>query len=181
MTELSKLDRNTDEARSPKSSLENAPRTVLYHILSNLRILQDPYVLEIVNQRVPQTLIKEWPIDVPPPGLLLLLVAEKPEVRTWAQLQISLFSTAPVPEKRFSPMHVSVLQGISTRIMSDSPAVTPDGSAVSLPMTDDATALWAGYLCVLRYTPVPLLNAEKAPHLDVSRIVASHLHDTGNR
>ncbi|KAI6122505.1 SEN1 N terminal-domain-containing protein [Pisolithus croceorrhizus] len=161
---------------------ENCRLPVLYHMVSNLRILRDPTVMSVIRSR-PST--SSWPKDVPPPGLLILLFDESREVRQWAR-------SVPMPEARFATGHEVALQAIfslltkargeaSSSRSTALPAPTVESAPEvlrSIAVVSDPRELWIGYSQVLRLLPNQVL-LKAYGGVDCRRMVIGHLHDVG--
>ncbi|KAI6128800.1 SEN1 N terminal-domain-containing protein [Pisolithus thermaeus] len=176
-------------ARVNAEALGKLPPAVLYHMVSNLRILRDPTVMSVIRSR-PST--SSWPKDVPPPGLLILLFDESREVRQWARSFISSCTEVPMPEARFATGHEVALQAIfslltkargeaSSSRSTALPAPTVESAPEvlrSIAVVSDPRELWIGYSQVLRLLPNQVL-LKTYGGVDCRRMVIGHLHDVG--
>ena len=175
-------------ARNDSSTLRNASPGLLYHAVSNLRIIQDPDVLELVRSRPS---VSNWPTDVPPPGLFVLIFDEAQHVRQWSRSFMRSCSEVPMAEHHFVPGHEVALRSILSLIAKTanrSPVVShfpsvegetfPIGSAFS--STSDPDEIWFGFCQVLRQIPTNVV-LRKYGGADCRSIVTGHLHDTGPR
>ncbi|KAI6114047.1 SEN1 N terminal-domain-containing protein [Pisolithus sp. B1] len=174
-------------ARVNAEALGKLPPAVLYHMVSNLRILRDPTVMSVIRSR-PST--SSWPKDVPPPGLLILLFDESREVRQWARSFISSCTEVPMPEARFATGHEVALQAIFSLLTkargeasSSRSTALPSPTVESAPevlrsiaVVSDPRELWIGYSQVLRLLPNQVL-LKTYGGVDCRRMVIGHLHD----
>ncbi|KIK99636.1 hypothetical protein PAXRUDRAFT_822556 [Paxillus rubicundulus Ve08.2h10] len=171
------------------SALRTVPPAILYHAVSNLRILRDPNILGLIRSR-PST--SSWPTDVPPPGLLVLMFDESQEVRQWAKSIVTSCSEVPIVEGHFVTGHEQALQAIFGQLAKTvgrhDPANTSlltllsleEGSfpAGSFSFTSDPQELWIGFCQVLRHIPTyAMMRRHGGP--DFRRLVTGHLYDVG--
>lgn len=171
------------------NALRKLPPGVLYHMVSNLRVLRDPMVMNVIRCR-PST--SSWPKDVPPPGLLILLFDESQEVRQWARSFISSCTEIPMPEARFVTGHEVALQAIFNLLTKTRGDASTSDSTVftvltmetvpevlrSITVVSDPRELWIGYSQVLRLLPNRIL-LKSYGGVDCRRMVIGHLHDVG--
>ncbi|KAJ7644130.1 SEN1 N terminal-domain-containing protein [Roridomyces roridus] len=142
---------------------------ISFRILTNLAILLDPQVLDIIQREPPNDYIHGWPSDPLPAGLLLLLAHESPSVRAWAKKQASQSSIAPMSRETFSPSHVSALEALCEALDPAQPPRMP------FPFAKAPEVFWEGFSDVLRQVPPEYL--EKGT---IFRLVNGHLHDVGS-
>jgi senataxin len=137
--------------------------------------------MQLIRLYVPTKPIQGWPLDAPPAGLLLLLLDEKLEVRTWAYQQVALYTTTPMPAEQFLTSHQEVLSNATNVITSLTPnnILQPWGSEFSFPSSPDL--LWPGYCTILRFVPVKWMKPSATFKIDLRKIVIVHLSDTADR
>ncbi|KAI6044781.1 SEN1 N terminal-domain-containing protein [Pisolithus marmoratus] len=178
-----------NSAPAGADALRKLPPAVLYHMVSNLRILRDPTVMNVIRCR-PST--SSWPKDVPPPGFLILLFDESKEVRQWARSFISSCTEVPMPEARFVTGHEITLHAIFNLLTrAKGEASSSRSTALTVPtvesapevlrsvmVTSDPRELWIGYSQVLRLLPNEVL-LKTYNGVDCRRMVIGHLHDVG--
>ena len=150
-------------------------------MISNLAHLRDPRTMPIIRSYIPDRTITSWPLDSPPPGLFLLLVDEKPEVRNWASAQIALYKTKPAPDESFMSAHSQVVEAVTDAITSLSRSQTLEPWSPGFAFPSDPQLLWTGYCTMLRFVPVKLLETGSSSKLDLRKIIIAHLSDTGSR
>ncbi|KAG6334081.1 hypothetical protein ID866_5013 [Astraeus odoratus] len=161
---------------------------VLYHMASNLRILREPTILTIIRSRPSLT---DWPKDVPPPGLLVLLFDESQEVRQWAKSFVSSSTEIPAVEEHFVTGHQIALQTAFSLLTTKGNAsiLDPHLSVVSpaqdisdllgaINVTSDPRELWSAYYQILRLVPDDTL-LKSYGGVDCRSLVVGHLHDVG--
>jgi senataxin len=144
----------------------------MYHLCSNPVIQKSPkfsQIEQILESHPPQEPYSDWPTDVPPPGLFLLMMSSSPTLSTWASRQLHTYQTTPIPVEHFAPIYVETLQETTNQVASTEQTVS------------DETALWTSYSNILRYVPPPFLKPSASFGTDIRRIVLSHLSDVGNR
>ncbi|KAI5986161.1 SEN1 N terminal-domain-containing protein [Pisolithus albus] len=175
--------------RANAEAIGRLPPAVLYHMVSNLRVLRDPTVMNVIRSR-PST--SSWPKDVPPPGLLILLFDETLEVRQWARSFVSSCTEIPMPEARFTAGHEVALQAIfnlltkareeaSSSRSTALPAPTVESAPEvlrSIAVASDPCELWIGFSQILRLLPNRVL-LKSYGGVDCRRMVVGHLHDVG--
>jgi senataxin len=171
-------------------TLAQVPFALVYHILSNTSILLDPWILKLIHS-LPLGDFLGWPTDIPPPGLLLLILDEEPKVRQWARNQISNFTLVPIPKDRFTQPFIAVLETMVAAlerhrsIVSSQyypPASNLDVSAVhSFSFTSDPSEFWSGVGAILRLIPPEFMVSTSTTRVDFRRVIIGHLHDTGPR
>lgn len=173
------------------STLRNIPSAVLYHMVSNLRILCDPTIMGLVRSRPSSS---SWPRNYPPPGLLVLLFDELQEVRQWAQCLVSSCTEVPMAESHFITGHELALKVIF-RLLTRTEGVSqvsnipiPTAPVVegatqllqSIAFTSDPHELWSGYYQVLRLVPNSTAIMS-AVGIDCRKVVIGNLHGVGPR
>lgn len=173
------------------TTLRNVQPAILYHVLSNLRILRDATILSLIRSRPS---LSTWPKDVPPPGSLVLLFDESQEVRQWARSLISSCTEVPMAEEHFVTGHELALQTVfclltnTRREALTANLSVPPVSAVektsellqAMSFTSDPRELWIGYTQILRLAPSQVL-LKSFSGVDCRRVVVEHLHDVGPR
>ncbi|KAH7885389.1 SEN1 N terminal-domain-containing protein [Phlebopus sp. FC_14] len=174
---------------SDPNTLRNVSPAVPYHAVSNIRILRDGSVLRLIRSR-PVT--SDWPTDVPPPGLLILMFDESRDVRQWARSFVSGCSEVPMAENHFVTGHDLAIRAISSVIAKTTsrenwtntsvltvPLVEAESSlADSFSFTSDPREIWQGLYQVLRLIPSEILS-KSSGGTDYRRLVTGHLHDSG--
>ncbi|KAL4081054.1 SEN1 N terminal-domain-containing protein [Scleroderma citrinum] len=171
-----------------RAGVRGVPPAVVYHILSNIRILRDPTILSLIRSRPS---LSTWPNDVPPPGLLVLRFDESQEVRQWARTLISSCTEIPVAEEHFVAGHELALQTVFCLLSDTRREVTHDLSMLPVPtvestsellkaitFTSDLRELWIGYSQVLRIVPDQVL-LKSYSSVNCRKVVVGHLHDVG--
>lgn len=175
-------------ARNNSSALRGVPPGIIYHSVSNLRILQDPDVLGLVRSRPS---VSSWPTDVPPPGLFILMFDDSQAVRQWAKSYVTTCSEVPMAVDHFVTGHEVALRTIFSII-----AKTPNqqnSSILHIPsmqgetfpvtsfsLTSDPNEIWVGFCQVLRQIPTEAFLRSYGG-ADCRRVITGHLHDTGPR
>ncbi|KAF8443044.1 SEN1 N terminal-domain-containing protein [Boletus edulis BED1] len=173
-------------ARNDSSALRAVPPGIIYHSVSNIRVLRDPDILGVIRSR---PMVSSWPTDVPPPGLIILMFDESQAVRQWAKAFIAACSEIPMAEDHFVTGHEVALQTILNLIAKTANQHDPAGLHApllegetfpvgSFSFTSDSNEIWAGFCQVLRHIP-PKTILRSYGGTDCRRVVTSHLHDTG--
>lgn len=170
------------------SALRGVPPGIIYHIVSNLRILRDPDILALARSRPP---VSSWPTDVPPPGLFILIFDESQAVRHWAKSFVMACSEIPMAEDHFVTGHEVALRTIFTLIAKTANQHNPivlhipsmEGETLpvgSFSLTSDPNEIWVGFGQILRQIPIGTILRSYGG-ADCRRVVTGHLHDTGPR
>lgn len=174
--------------RIDSSALGGVPPGIIYHTVSNLRVLRDLDVLALVRSR-PST--SSWPMDVPPPGLFVLMFDESQAVRQWAKSFVTACSEIPMAEDHFVTGHQIALRAIfnliakttSQRNPVELPVPSMEGETFpvdSFSLTSDPNEIWVGFCQVLRRLPTETM-LRLYGGADCRRVVTGHLHDRGPR
>lgn len=175
-----------EPAQEPRRTLSRAPPALVYWMLSNARILERESVLEIVRECAPASTIPSWPADIPPVGLLLLLMHEDTTVRAWALSQASSFKVTPLKSEQFLPGYVEALERTSKLIgLFDVNLLkvnhANDVAEDTFPFSQDPSQLWSGFGSFLRFVPPERFRPSELFRLDLRRVVIGHLSDPGSR
>ncbi|EIW80969.1 hypothetical protein CONPUDRAFT_104043 [Coniophora puteana RWD-64-598 SS2] len=162
-------------------TLSRIPGPILYHTLSSLKFLEDASLLFLVRS-CPK--VQGWNTDVPPAGLLPLMMDESPEVRNWSRGAVS---SKVIPTNHFVAPYKESL-GISLAAL----ATTANGGSVgnfaypsldsgnftSFPFSKDPVELWMGFTFILRLIPSDVLAQDELGR-QCRRVVISHVNDIG--
>ncbi|KAH8104550.1 SEN1 N terminal-domain-containing protein [Cristinia sonorae] len=164
-----------------RRSLSDAPPALTYLMLSDYHILQDPKVIAILQSCPPKRAFSEWPTDIPPIGLLLLLMHESPNLRNWARSQVLLFKSTPMKSEQFLPMYTEVLERTATIVGRVDSHASTTGSTMkdTFPFCSDSSQLWSGFGIFLRFVPRERFRPSELFRLDLRRIIIGHLSDPG--
>ncbi|KAI0785263.1 SEN1 N terminal-domain-containing protein [Abortiporus biennis] len=155
---------------------------IVYHALANLRILEDPRIIRIIESYSPPSTISGWPSDVPPAGLFVLMLASKQEVRHWALHQLAQYKSTPMSSEQFLPMYSEALESVVGNIMGSRAAEESRKSSSRMgnfPFADDPSILWAGFCGVLRFVPHEWFQPSAMFKPDIRHAIIGHLSDTG--
>lgn len=173
--------------RSGSSAWRHVPPAIIYHAVSNLRILKDPDVLALVRS---QPSVSSWPTDVPPAGLFILMFDEAQDVRQWAKSFVTACSEIPMAEDHFVTGHEVALRTvfnlIAKTVNQRNPVVLHIASVEEafpvdpFSLTSDPNEIWAGFCQVLRQIPTQTILRPYGG-VDCRRVVTGHLHDAGPR
>lgn len=133
-----------------RRSLSDAPPALTYLMLSSTPIMQNPKIMTTLQECTPTSTFSEWPTDIPPVGLLLLLVHDSAAVRSWARNQVATYKTTPMKSEQFLPTYVDVLSQVTKAIGLLDAQLSQVGNANdiskgSFPFTRDPSQLWSGY------------------------------------
>jgi senataxin len=193
---LSRAGISLQESATQQKNLANAPSVTVYHLVSNLSILQDYRILSFIHRHPPLDPFPDWPPDPPPAGLLILMMDGKPEVRMWAKTQCSTSQIVPIPLNKFNKPYKASVETIANALVSADPepgqrlsltSPTPgpanrNVAALNLSsFASNPSDLWSAFSSVLRFIPPELLTPGRNYHVDIRRIVIGHLHDVGPR
>lgn len=174
-----------DKPANSSASLCDVPPAIVYSMVIDLRTLSSPRIISAIHDYPPSSLIRDWPLDLPPVGLFLLLMDEHAGVRTWAQQQIATYKTTPLPLAQFSLTYVTALGDTTNQVISSGEtSLSNSASEVvhsSFPFIKDPGSLWQGYCTFLRFVPVELLVSNRLIRSDIRHVIVGHLHDTSNR
>ena len=162
------------------ATLLDAPPALVYLALSNLAVLQDSRVLRTIANYIPPSEIVSWPPDPPPPGLFYLLFHETSPVRRWAELQMMRSQHTPMSTDDFVDPYLTALEAVVDALAVGKP-ITNLNSGSTFPFTQDTASIWSAFAFVLRLLPHEYLRPGGRFRVDLSHIVAVHLHDTGPR
>ncbi|KAG6816805.1 hypothetical protein H0H87_002774 [Tephrocybe sp. NHM501043] len=160
---------------SGQRTLANASPAVTYRMVSNWTIFKDPRIQSIINDRPPPEPLPKWPKDPLPPGMFMLLMHDKTEVRRWAEAQASLSTAAPMPIDDYMGTYLNVFETIGRQLTDQTL-----NANFSFPFATEPSALWAGFRHALRQFPITALSSPSRPYTDFRGIVARHLYDTGS-
>jgi len=161
-------------------TLSDAPPALVYLALWNLDVLKDNRVLSIIAKYSPPSEIPLLPSDPPPPGLFFLLFHESSSVRHWAKLQSMRCQHTPMSVDQFVDPYLTAFSAVEVVLITDKPTKNPDPCS-GFPFAQDAASIWSGFVSALRLLPREYLKAGKWTRIDLSHIVAGHLHDMGPR
>jgi senataxin len=190
---LSRAGISLQESVTQPKNLAYAPSVNVYHIVSNLSILEDAKILSFIRRRPPFDPFPDWPPDPPPVGLLILMMDENPEVRAWAKTQCSKSQIVPIPLDKFNKPYKASVEAIANALISAGPEprqMPPFTSGVAnlnaaasniFSFPSNPGDLWSAFGSVLRFIPPEVLTSSRNYHVDIRRIVAGHLHDVGPR
>lgn len=163
-----------------KLTLSDAPPALIYLALWNLDVLSDNRVLSIFAKYAPPSASPLLTPDPPPPGLFFLLFHESPSVSRWAKLQLMRCQRAPMSMDKFVGPYLTALAAVEGALTLAKPATTST-SRLTFPFSQDPASIWSGFMPALRLLPREYLKSGKWTPVDLSHIVAGHLHDTGPR
>jgi senataxin len=149
---------------------------IVYRMLSNWTIFKDPVVFSILHATPPAQHLFEWPRDPPPPGLLILLMDNKPEVRRWAETYAAKATVIPISSDDFIGPFPKILEVIGHHLSDPTP--NPD---LPFSFASNQHDLWSGFRMVLRQIPPNVLGLPSRQHSDFRGIIIRHLSDTGPR
>lgn len=175
-------------APNDPSALRSVPPGIIYHTVSNLRILRDPDILGLVRSRPS---VSGWPTDVPPPGLFILTFDGSQAVRQWAKSFLAACSEIPMAEDHFVTGHEVALRTVFNLIAKTANhhnsnglhTLSAEGETFpvgTLSFTSDPNEIWSGFCQVLRQIPTQTILRSYGG-VDCRRVVTGHLHDTGPR
>ncbi|TFK52558.1 hypothetical protein OE88DRAFT_1796188 [Heliocybe sulcata] len=199
LSSLNKRGIDVGSIESASITLAGLPPGIAYLMFCNLSVFEDNRIQSVLQATVPSSPSLDWPLDVPPVGLLLLALSDQPEARTWARQQLQQFGIEPIPKDRFLAEYGKIVYPISSALASsssahaDAPPSPQSTSMVSIDdhsskkvaqtfsFTKDANALWAGFAAVMRFLPAEAMSPSKHCNIDLRDIIIGHLHDTGPR
>lgn len=161
-------------------TLLNAPPALVYLALWNLDVLRDNRVLSIIAKYAPPAESPLLPPDPPPPGLFFLLFHENSLVRRWAKLQSMRCQHTPMFVDKFVGPYLAAFSAVEEALTMDKPT-TIISSRLNFQFSQDTASIWSGFVSALRLLPREYLKSGKYTPVDLSHIVAGHLHDTGLR
>ncbi|KAF8073606.1 SEN1 N terminal-domain-containing protein [Lyophyllum atratum] len=161
-------------ANSVQQTLSAAPPAVAYRMVSNWTIFKDSRILSVIHEYPPTGPFPIWPKDPLPPGMLVLLMDDKPNVRRWAEAHAAKCAVVPMSNDHFVGSYLDAVEIIG-RHLTD-PALN-----ANLPFSFalDPSDLWSGFRTVLRHIPIEALGSTTREYSDLRGIVARHLYDTG--
>lgn len=154
------------------STLCDIPPAVLCHIFTNLDILLNPEILEVVRSTIPAPSSILLPIDPYPPGLLLLAFDEDQHSRAWARSHLR--TASQLTKDQLAGHYLKVLESVTALLSDQLPPL-------SFPFSKDQTVLWSGFGIMLRTIPSEYYPTAHGRRLELNRIVLGHVHDTGPR
>ncbi|KAG6830019.1 hypothetical protein H0H92_002547 [Tricholoma furcatifolium] len=155
-------------------TLADVNSAVVYRMVSNWAVFSDSRIQSLITTQPPPETLPQWPKDPLPPGMLLLLIHDKVEVRRWAEAQASQSTVVPIDEISFAGVYLQAIEVIG-RHLTDSSL----NAGLSFPFVADPSDLWSGFKKILRYIPVNVLVSPSRSYSGFRGIVAKHLHDTG--
>jgi senataxin len=166
---------------SPRNlTLLDAPPALIYLSLWNLNVLSDSRVLSILAKYIPPSASPLLPPDPPPPGLFLLLFHENPSVSRWAKLQSMRCQHTPMSVDKFVGPYTTAFAAVEDVLTTGKP-ITKSDPRLTFPFSKDTASIWPGLVSTLRLLPREYLKSGKWTTVDLSHIVAGHLHDAGPR
>jgi senataxin len=165
---------------STSLTLLDAPPALIYLALWNLDVLNDNRVLSIFAKYAPTSAIPLLPPDPPPPGLFLLLFHESPPVRRWAKLQSMRCQHTPISMNKFVGPYLTAFAAVEDVLNAVKPTTKSD-SRLAFPFSQEIASIWSGFVSALRLLPREYLKSGIWTSVDLSHVVAGHLHDKGPR
>ncbi|KAJ3568749.1 hypothetical protein NP233_g5511 [Leucocoprinus birnbaumii] len=160
-------------------SLSNAPSPVVLRMVTSWAVFSDARTQSILYSFPPSIAFQDWPTTLIPPGILVLLMGETSAVRQWANAQASRYPSTPVSSKNFSAGHVSALAVVVDNLTSRDSFSNIPSEQSPFRFSQDVFDVWAGFSTTLRFIPVEFLKENGRCKVDVRRVVAGHLSDTG--
>ncbi|KAG6820177.1 hypothetical protein H0H93_004308 [Arthromyces matolae] len=163
-----------DSAQSNQRTLADVEPAVSFRMVSNWTVFRDSRIQTIFKNRPPPGVLETWPRDPLPPGMLILLMDEKVEVRRWAESHASRTTVVPISNDDFTGVYLDVIEVIGRHLTDQSLDANQ-----SFSFTTNLLDLWSGFRLVLRQIPIDILCSPPRPYCDFRGIVARHLYDTG--
>ncbi|TDL22217.1 hypothetical protein BD410DRAFT_898486 [Rickenella mellea] len=170
-----------------RKSLADAPAAIVYLMVSTLPALEDSNMVNLIETHCPPSRIFEWPVDPPPPGIILLLMHDSQHVRHWAKSQMT--PCKPMTKDQFSKSYELSLDAIIASIASNDRSFFP-GALVdrskAAPVISFVSAnpdtIWSGMATLFRILPPECLVNSSIPfkQMDLRRMVLGHLHDNAD-
>jgi senataxin len=168
-------------------TLSAAPSSTVYHIVSNLRILQDPRIIAVIRSFPPAVPFPDWPINPLPAGLLILTMDENPDVQAWAKAQASKSQGTPIPIDQFTQPYRIVIEAITEALTAarlqdhfntSLTSLNATVGRIEFSFTSKPAEQWAAFSAVLRLIPRELL-ASSTWRVVIRPIVTGNLHSIG--
>ncbi|KAG6910679.1 hypothetical protein DXG01_008723 [Tephrocybe rancida] len=157
-----------------QKTLADVDSAVAYRMMSNWTVFKDPRIQSVINDRPPPEPLPRWPKDPLPPGMLILLMHDKADVRRWAEAHASQCTAVPMPEDDFIGVYLDVVEIIGRHLTDQALDIN-----LSLSFATKPSDLWAGFRIALRQLPVNALGSTSRQYSDFRGIIARHLYDTG--
>lgn len=168
-----------DGEQQEDKDLSKISSILVYRIVSNWTTFSDPRIQLVIKNYAPTMALPDWPTDPLPPGMLLLLMHSNAKVRQWAEMHASKCSVVPIHDDQFLGTYLNSLGAIASSFSM------LNNSTASIPNTFNITSVdgdfWNGFASVLRLLPTTRLTLSPTNQVDLRRLVAAHLHDTGSR
>ncbi|KAJ8518486.1 hypothetical protein ONZ45_g4443 [Pleurotus djamor] len=159
-----------DNLSSTSNTPPTIPETLVYHMVSNLKNVQDHRIYGFLVSHPPKQRFSSWPMDPPPVGLLVLLMCADDGIRDWATQCMTSRARSPMTPEQFSGQYRDALDLAFSSIDSTSPTSTSI-------LTADRDKLWKGFRLFLQQVPNEILST--AHSSNIRRLIFGHLHDTG--
>ncbi|KDR82678.1 hypothetical protein GALMADRAFT_220668 [Galerina marginata CBS 339.88] len=173
------LDSSSQEQVISSNSL---PIGTLYRLLCNWTIFSDHRILAYLQSRVPFNHVIDWPDYPIPPSLLVLLLVDNTELRSWAAARAS---SSKIIQPDFFTGHYTEAVDVIVRVMTTSDETyskksPPVASIMNNLEFAQSSELWSGFLAILRLIPPQWLKSTVGQPLKLRRVVLSHLHAKEN-
>lgn len=165
-----------DSAESNQRTLADAGSAIVYRMVYNWTIFKDATIQAIIKDRPPSGLLQDWPKDPLPPGMLVLLMHDKAQVRRWAEAHASQCTVVPMSSDDYTGVYLDAVETIGRHLTDQS--LNADLSSTFATNPSD---LWSGFRITLRHIPLDALSSPSRQYSDFRGIVTRHLYDTGAR
>lgn len=165
-----------ESGSSPNAkTLADISPAVLYYILCDPKMLQEPKIFSLFLTHGPKRPIAGMPKEVPPVGLFILLTAQDDGIRKWAQQQVDTYTVTPMRFEHYLPVYSEVLEALTRLINPTTQSAETNTLSLLAQISQSQDILWNAYSMLLRFVP-----KEKFPR-DAVRVTTAHLSDTGSR
>ncbi|KZV70184.1 hypothetical protein PENSPDRAFT_607629 [Peniophora sp. CONT] len=172
---------------SPAPTLCDAPLPAIFHLASNLSVLQDSSVLSAL-QKCPtiatngekKQILSDWPSGPPAPGLFYLSLHRDEHIRVFFSGILRLSPSVPMSDNDFVGPYMEVVKMLSRIITTSSSGASGSTSLdPSFPFSVEPVILWDTIRVELQYIPVKYLRSSRESSLDLAHAIVGRLHDDG--